>query len=215
MNVLTGYHQTRLDYDPRREVVWRSLYDFYFKRWIKGDDCVLELGAGYAHFINSVKARRRIALDLWSEMPRHLESGVEGHVGSVTNLSFLDDGSVDFVFASNLFEHVSHSDFSTVLVQLRKKLSRQGLLCILQPNYRYAYRNYFDDYTHITVYSDVSICDFLCASGYLVVECKPKFLPLTVKSRFKVHPLLIWMYLHSPVKLFGKQMLIIARPETL
>jgi hypothetical protein len=212
MTANAGYHQTRFNYDARRETLWRSLVKFYFQRWIRKDDCVLELGTGYGHFINNVQARRRIALDLWPELPNFMQAGVEGHIGSVTDLSFLQDNSVDFAFASNLFEHISKDDLALVLHQLKAKLSSRGLLCLLQPNYRYAYREYFDDYTHIAVYSHISICDLLRACGYEVVVCQPRFMPLTVKSRVKVSALLIWLYLKLPLKPLGKQMLIIARP---
>jgi hypothetical protein len=213
VSTVVGYHQTRFAFDQRRETLWRSLCDFYFRNWIREDDCVLELGAGYCHFINNVKARRRIALDLWPEMPMFLSPDTESHVGSVTDLSFLQNDSVDFAFASNLFEHISQDDFSDVLHQLERKLSGRGLLCLLQPNYRYAYREYFDDYTHVTVYSHLTMCDFLRSRGYEIVECKPRFMPLTVKSRLKISPALIWLYLKSPLKPMGKQMLIIARPS--
>ena len=212
MTMATGYHQTRFAYDARRETLWRSLCDFYFNRWTGQDDCVLELGAGYGHFINNVKARRRIALDLWSEMSQYLQPGVESHIGSVTDLSFLQDGTVDFAFASNLFEHISQDELACVLQQLETKLSTRGVLCLLQPNYRYAYREYFDDYTHVTVYSHLSMCDFLRTRDYQVLECRPRFMPLTVKSKLKISPALIWLYLRSPVKPLGKQMLIVARP---
>lgn len=212
MSVDAGYHQTRFEYDARRETLWRSLCDFYFSRWIGSDDCVIELGAGYGHFINNVKARRRIALDLWTEMPRYVKPDVESRVGSVTDLSFLEDGSVDFAFASNLFEHITQEDLARVLSQLKTKLSGRGLLCLLQPNYRYAYREYFDDYTHITVYSHLTMCDFLRACSYEIVDCRPRFMPLTVKSKFRISPTLIWLYLSSPLKPLGKQMLIVARP---
>ncbi len=212
VSVDAGYHETRFEYDARRETLWRSLYRFFFKRWIREDHCVLELGAGYGHFINNVIARRRIALDVWSEMPKYVQPGIECHVGSVTDLSFLEDGSVDFAFASNLFEHITQDELGQVLHQLQEKLSVNGLLCLLQPNYRYAYREYFDDYTHVTVYSHLTMCDFLRAHGYDIVDCRPKFTPLTVKSRLRIHSSLIWLYLRSPVKPMGKQMLIIARP---
>jgi len=212
VTVDAGYHQTRFEYDARREILWRSLFRFYFRRWIHEEDCVVELGAGYGHFINNVTARRRIAVDLWPEMLTFLQPGIEGHIGSVTDLSFLNDDSVDFAFASNLFEHISQDELARVLCQLEPKLSRNGVLCLLQPNYRYAYREYFDDYTHITVYSHLTICDFLRAHGYEIVECKPRFTPLTVKSRLKISPILIWLYLNSPLKPLGKQMLVVARP---
>jgi hypothetical protein len=87
-------------------------------------------------------------------------------------------------------------------------MTSSGTLNILQPNYRFAYREYFDDYTHVTVYSDRSLVDFLGAHGFRVLECYPRFLPLTIKSRFPVSPFLIRTYLRLPFKPMGKQMLI-------
>lgn len=173
---------------------------------------MLELGAGYGNFINNVRTRRRIAQDQWPEFVKYLENDVESHVGPVDDLSFLDDNSVDFVFASNLFEHVTQEEFAAVLKQLRRKLTPNGTITLLQPNYRYAFREYFDDYTHKTVYSHLSIRDFLKANSYEVLVCKARFLPLTLKSRLKVSPSLIRLYLMSPVKPLGKQMLVQARP---
>jgi SAM-dependent methyltransferase len=207
------YFETRFTPDERREVLWRTLCRHYFGRLIAPEDCVLELGAGYGHFINHVSARRRIAQDIWEGFAAHLQPGVEGHVGSVADLSYLPAASVNFAFASNLFEHITQEDFASVLRQLAGALAPGGTLNILQPNYYYAYREYFDDYTHRTVYSHTSLCDFLEAHGYRVIECRPRFLPLSVKSRLPVSPLLIRLYLLSPWKILGKQMFVRARPE--
>jgi len=211
--VTSGYHASRFTQDPRRKVLWRTLWQHHFCRFVDPQDCVLDLGSGYGEFINEVVARRRIAVDTWADFPRFLAPGIEAVVGSVTELDFLDDGSVDFAFASNLFEHLLQEDLATVLEALRRKLAPVGTLTILQPNYRFAYREYFDDYTHIAVYSHVGLCDFLIANGYEVLDVKPRFLPLTIKSRLPVSPLLIRAYLVSPFKPGGKQMLIRARPR--
>lgn len=207
-----GYFDTRFTPDPRRDVLWRALIRYHFQKQIRPDHTVLELGCGYGHFINNVKAGHRIALDQWPDSRRHLNQGIEAHVGNVNDLSFVADRSVDFAFASNLFEHVGQEDFALVLDQLRRKLKPGGSLNLLQPNYRFAYREYFDDYTHRTVYSHLSLRDFLEANSYEVFECIPRFMPLTIKSRFKVSPALIRLYLLSPVKPLGKQMLLRARP---
>ena len=209
-----AYHSTRLPFDRRREVLWRALWKYYFSKRVAPSDCVLELGCGYAHFINNVRARRRIALDSWPGFLDHLAPGIEGRVGNVVDLSFLEDHSVDFVFASNLFEHLTKDDFGAVLDQLRRKLTLSGKVVVVQPNYRYAYKEYFDDYTHVTVYSHHSLCDFLGANGYEIVESKPRFLPLTIKNRgMIVWGPLVGLYLGLPVRPLGKQMLVIARPE--
>lgn len=208
---MNGYHTTRLAYDRRREVLWAALCDYYFSKFIRPDFHVLELGAGYAHFINNVRCASRTAVDLWPLMPSYTAPGVVARVGSVTDLSFLPDASVDLAFASNLFEHLVKDDFAKTLAQLRQKLKPDGTVIILQPNYRRAYKEYFDDYTHISVFSDVSLCDFLAAHGFQILEFSVGFLPLSVKSRLPVSRALIRLYLASPWKPVAKQMLVRAR----
>jgi SAM-dependent methyltransferase len=213
MTATSSYFETRFSYDPRRETLWRCLWKYHFRRYVRPSDCVLELGSGYGHFINNVEAKRRIAVDIWPQFVDYLAAGVEGHVGSAADLDFVEDGAVNFAFASNLAEHLTQAEFSRLLAQLKVKLAPGGLIALLQPNYRYAFREYFDDYTHVAVYSDVSLRDFLGANGFDIVACSPRFTPLTIKSRFRVWPFLVWLYLHLPFKPLGKQMLIVARPS--
>ncbi len=204
------YHDVRFAFDQRREVLWQSLWKYQFRRYVRPTDCVLEIGCGYGHFINNVTARRRIGVDIWPGSLSHLADGVEGHVADGSDLAFIEDASVNFAFISNVVEHLPQASFARMLAHLKRTLASGGLVGFLQPNYRYAYREYFDDFTHVTVYSHVTLCDVLMAHGFDVVECHPRFLPLTIKSRFRVSPWLIWLYLNSPIKFFGKQMLIVA-----
>jgi len=152
-------------------------------------------------------------VDSWKHFRDYVDPDVEWVLGSATDLDFIEDRAINFAFASNLFEHLSQADFTRVLEILRLKLAENGTLNILQPNYRYAYREYFDDYTHVSIFSHISIADFLRANGFDVIEIRPRFLPLTVKSRLPVSPWLIRAYLASPIKPLAKQMLIRARPS--
>ena len=153
----------------------------------------------------------RIALDQWPGFTAHLAPGVEALVAPATDLSAIATGSVDFAFASNLFEHLSQNELASVLRQLCRVLAPGGKLCLLQPNWRYAYRRYFDDYTHVTVWSHDGMADFLAANGWEVSEVRPRFLPLTLKSSLPVSSLLIRAYLRCPWKIMGGQMMITAR----
>jgi SAM-dependent methyltransferase len=207
------YHGSRLTADTRRDVLWETLWRHKFEAMVASQDCVLDLGAGYGNFINAVVARRRIAVDAWPGFTAHVAPGVECRVGSVTDLGFIEDGTIDFAFASNVFEHLSKDDFALTLDGLRPKLSAHGTLTIVQPNYRYAYREYFDDFDHRSVYSHISLADYLVANGYEVFHVEPRFMPLSVKGRLPVHPLLIRAWLASPFKPLGKQMLIRAWPR--
>jgi SAM-dependent methyltransferase len=207
------YHGSRLAHDARRATVWKALWRYHFRHRIAPDHCVLDLGAGYGDFINNVIARRRIAVDQWPGMADHVAPGVEAIVAPVTDLSAIGDGSVDFAFASNLFEHLPQEAFLEVLRQLSAKLTPSGTLTIIQPNYRYAYRDYFDDYTHVAIYSHISLADLLVAHGWDVLEVEPRFLPLSVKSRLPIWPPLIGAYLKSPCKPLGKQMMVVTSPK--
>ena len=213
IDMTRGYHGSRLTVDKRRDVLWRTLWQDYFRARVPANGCVLDLGSGCGHFINNVTARRRIAIDAWEDFPDYLEPGIEAIVGNVTDLSKIEDGSIDYAFASNLFEHLTQKEFAEVLAALRSKLSADGTLTIMQPNYRYAYREYFDDYTHVSVYSHVSLTDFLLANDFEIIEVRPRFMPLTIKLNLPVWPILIRMYLRSPIKPLGKQMLVTARPR--
>ena len=205
-----SYHLTRIPFDARRKVLWQTLVDCVFQKQITPDAVVLELGAGYGEFINTVRARRRLAVDQWPGMLEHLEPGVEGIVAGVTQLEKVPDGSVDYVFSSNCFEHITQSELVDCLAQLRSKMKPGAMLTIVQPNFKYCPREYFDDYTHVAIYTAQSLSDLLSANGFRITRCLPRFLPLTLKSRWPVQPWLIRLYLMSPIKPLAKQMLISA-----
>lgn len=210
--VVNAYHDTRFAADARRDVLWATLWRAYFRKRVSVDACVLDLGAGYGQFINNVVARRRIAVDVWPGLQSRVAPGVEAIVGDVSDLSAVESGVVDYAFASNLFEHLTQERLAATLGELRRALAPAGVLTVIQPNYAYAFREYFDDYTHVSVWTHVSLADFFRANGFEPDEIRPKFLPLTLKSRLPVNPLLIEAYLASPWKPLGKQMLLSARP---
>ena len=208
-----GYHDTRLKEDERRDILWKALWRHYFRSRVPAEGCVLDLGAGYGQFVNNAVARRRIAIDAWDGLSARAAPGVETIIGDVCDLSRIEDGAVDYAFASNLFEHLPQDRCAAAFAEVKRVLTPTGTLTLLQPNYAYAYKEYFDDYTHVSIWSHVSIADFLQTCGFEIVERRPRFLPLTLKSRLPVSPLLIAAYLASPVKPMAKQMLIVARPR--
>lgn len=205
------YHNTRFPNNPRRLVLWKSLWRFYFSKLIHEGDTVLDLGCAYGNFINQVKAKNRIAIDRWPGFTKYIEPDIKTIVTDITDLTAVEGASVDFAFASNVFEHMTQKEVALTLAQLKTKLSSRGQLVILQPNYRYCATEYFDDYTHISIWSHISLADFLVANGYEVTKVEPRFLPLTIQSRFPVYSYLIGLYLLLPCKPFAKQMLLVAK----
>ena len=204
-----NYHTTRLKADEKRTVLW-SVLTPYLQRFIPQDATVMDFGAGHCDFINGVIAKQKIAFDQWSGIRDTAHSGVETIVGDYSELTSLSDSSVDVIFASNIFEHFTASDLGKVLAVLHRLLRLGGQLICLQPNFYYAYRRYFDDYTHKSIWTHVSLPDFLSVSGYVPNFVKPNFLPLTVKSRLPVFPILVRAYLASPFRPMAGQMLVVA-----
>ncbi len=147
----------------------------------------------------------------WSEFTKYLEPGVEAIVGSAVEVGSLVNGHVDFALASNLFEHLTQSELMRLLEGLRGLLYPKGTLNVIQPNFAHAFREYFDDYTHVSIYTHVGLSDLISANGFEVIEVRPRFLPSSMKARLPVSETLIRAYLASPIKPLAKQMLIRAR----
>lgn len=206
-----AYFSSRLQYDDKRTVLWSTLWEHSLSKVLRGSSTILELGAGWCDFINNARAPRRIAVDLWPGVVEAAAPGVEAHVGAAEDLGFVEDASVDAVFASNLVEHLTHEQFDAMLLECDRVLVEGGRVALVQPNFRLAYKNYFDDYTHVTMWSDASLPDFLSSRGWEIERVEARYMPLSVKSRFPVSSLLIRAYLASPLKPLAGQMLVVAR----
>lgn len=205
-----NYFQTRFTEDPRRARMWAQLMP-YLQRYVPPEARVLELGAGYCYFINDVRGRRRVAVDASESVVTYAAPGVEANrVDALEFLRLTSDNQFDFVFASNFLEHFDWPALNLLIDHVFRALAPGGRLALIQPNFRLAPRRYFDDYTHRTIFTDVALNDWLQSVGFRTIELVPRFLPLTVKSRFGGLSPLIPLYLKLPWRPFAGQMFIVA-----
>ena len=210
---VSGYFQTRLAPNPHRTAVWQHICR-YLERWIPTDSAVLELGAGWCDFSNNVTARRAVAMDIDPTVRRAAAAHVQAELGDCTDLSRFDDGQFDVVFASNLLEHLERPQSDRLLAEAMRVLRPGGRLILLQPNFRLQPGRYFDDFTHVAIFTDVSLADYLAASGWQVQHVAARFLPLSMRSRGSSLSFLVPWYLRSPLKPLAGQMLVVAtRPQ--
>jgi ubiquinone/menaquinone biosynthesis C-methylase UbiE len=204
------YFSTRYSRDPGRDTAWKAIAA-YLQRFVEPNSAVLDLGAGYCHFINNIQAAEKHAVDIFPSFPKFAATDVKAHVTDCRNLSAFSDRSIGTVFASNLLEHLSREDSFAVLKEVRRVLKPGGRIILLQPNFRFAYREYFDDYTHIQIFTDKGLADCLAAHGFQVETVYPSFLPFSFKSRLPTWRWLVSLYLHLPWRPFAKQMLVIGQ----
>jgi SAM-dependent methyltransferase len=212
---MTAYHLAHFTENPARETVWKVLSQ-HLSNHIPPSAHVLELGAAYCHWINNVRAARRVAVDLWTDLPQHAAAGVEPLVLDIRDgLRTLGAASFDVVLASNLLEHFAPDEAASVVEDIVRALRPGGRLILIQPNYAYAWRQYFDDYTHRTVFTHVSLPALLRAKGLTITDVRPRFLPYSMQgSRIPTAAWLVKAYLRSPIKPAAGQMLVIATKES-
>lgn len=209
--LLTGYHEVHLTPDPARTPVWQAVAS-HLAGWIPPHGAVLEIGAGYCDWINSVTAARRVAVDNWPPFAGYAGSGVEPVVLDLAaDLSVLGEHAFDAVLASNVLEHFAPDDVPRIVNGVARLLRPGGRLLVIQPNFRYASRAYFDDFTHRSVFTDVSLPALLRAHGFVIDRVEPRFLPYSLRqARFPITRWLVAAYLRSPIRPRAGQMLVIA-----
>ena len=205
-----SYFASRLPHDAARERLWAVLCK-YLQKDIPASSRVLELGGGYCNFINNIRASEKHVVDTYGKIGDYAAAGVATHVQSCANLDNLPAEYFDVVFASNLFEHLTRDEMSATLSAVRRVLRDGGRLFVIQPNFKYSHRDYFDDYTHLQIYTHVGLKDLLEVSGFRVERVVPRFLPLSLKSRLPKWPWLLRLYLASPWRPFAGQMYFVSR----
>lgn len=206
------YHEVHLTPDPVRAMVWQVVAD-HLAPWIPPQAHVLEIGAGYCAWINAVRGARRVAVDIWPDVARHAAPGVEPLVlDAASGLRSLGSSSFDVVLASNVLEHFEPDTAAAVAGDVHALLRDGGRFIVIQPNFRHAWSSYFDDYTHRSIFTDVSLPALLRSRGFEVDVVKPRFLPYSMRgSRLPITRALVRAYLASPIKPMAGQMLVVAR----
>jgi len=214
-----GYFQIRHSHSEFKRTLWAILTEYLQKNFFPQQDRVLDLGAGHCYFINQLHASDKHALDIADVSHQYANPEVTVHNKSCEKLTEVFTQPFDIIFASNLFEHLKRKQFEKCLDGITEILRTNGKLIVLQPNFKHAYKKYFDDYTHRTIFTHVSLRDYLKASHFKIQECYPKFLPFSFKQSFdnsivtSLLPVVLKFYLSLPFKFLGGQMLIVAEKK--
>jgi SAM-dependent methyltransferase len=214
---LSNLYENRFDEraKTRKNSVWHVLCTTFFQRYIAPEASVLDVGAGFCEFINHISCAEKYAFDLNEKTATHASPDVHVIVGS--NLSSLEDGRFDVVFMSNFLEHMkSKEEVLQVLTEARRLLKENGRILVLQPNIRYAYKQYWDFFDHHVPLSDKSLAEGLQLAGFSVEVMIPRFVPFTTRSRLPQHPVMVKAYLRCPFvwRFLGKQAFAVGKKST-
>jgi SAM-dependent methyltransferase len=202
--------QANLEY---RKKVWQILVTHFFSRYIPPDSTILDLGCGYGEFINTVPAKKRLAMDLNSDAPRHLDPTVT-FLHQDCSRPWPDEAqTLDIVFTSNFFEHLpDKTSLALTLDQIHRALRPGGRLIAMGPNIRCIPHTYWDFWDHYIPLSERSLGEALENRHFRIIHSHARFLPYTMAGKKPAPQILIKAYLKLPIawRLLGHQFLIIA-----
>ena len=201
--------------EEQRTDIWQVLCADFFQAWVPRDATVLDLAAGHCEFINNIAAGQRIAVDLNPDVRARAAAGVQTHVLRSDELTGIADGSIDVVFISNFFEHITREIILSTLIEVRRVLKPGGRLLVLQPNVRYCARDYWQFFDHITPVDDRALLEAFAATGFDVLKNIPRFLPYTTKSRLPTASWMVRLYLRVPLawRVLGAQAFMVVTPS--
>ncbi len=205
------YFLTRFKFDKDKEKIWKVLSG-YLQRYIPANGRVLDIGSGWCYFINQITAGEKYALEMDKFPLSAAGKDVNAIQADASRPCFRND-VFDVIFASNILEHLPRKRLMPALREYNNILKSNGSIIIISPNFKYCYKNYFEDYTHESILTDKSMKDMLIAAGFTISKIAPKFLPFSADSVLPVaiSRRILKLYLMSPWKPFAGQMLIIAK----
>ena len=201
-----------------RDRIWRVLASQFFQRWISEHAVVLDLGAGYGEFLRHIRAGRKIGVDANPQAAEFWCEGVEPYHFDVTAPWPIPRGTIDCVFTSNFFEHLSDKKaLERCVEQIFAVLKPGGLLIAMGPNIRRVHGGYWDFFDHFVPLTERSLSELLVLKGFHVQLCRASFLPYTMSFTpptlvSSAYPLALALYLRCSFfwPLFGKQFLVVA-----
>lgn len=205
-----SYFDSRYKPHPGRRRVWKAIAE-YLQRFIAPSSRVADIGAGYCDFINQIEATGKYAIDTNPDVAKWADSDVRFLRTESIEIVDLPDQSLNVAVMSNLLEHLSPESCGCLFDQLDRLLIAGGRVIVIQPNYFYCYRRYWDDFTHVRAFSHISLRDFLVSRGYRIVNLEKRFIPFSFDSYLPKSYWLTKLYLALPWRPLAGQMLVVAQ----
>jgi SAM-dependent methyltransferase len=192
--------------------LWRVLVDEFLQSYVPSESAVLDIGGGYCEFINQIRAAEKCLIDLNPDAKLFANPDVEIINADVLQLgdSTEFNDKFDRIFISNFFEHLRNKEEMVQIISFCfDALKPGGCLLVIQPNFKYSYKEYYDFIDHQLPITHLALQELLQTVGFEIDVIIPRFLPFSTKGR-PASPLLLKIYLKLPIlwRILGGQMFV-------
>ncbi|MEG4324916.1 methyltransferase [Microcoleus sp. AT3-A2] len=197
--------------------LWKVLIDEFLQYYVPPESAVLDIGGGYCEFINQIRAKKKCLIDLNPDSKLFANNEVK-----VLNIDVLNWGDkadfieeFDRIFISNFFEHLrSKEELIQIISFCFEALRPGGSLLVIQPNFKYSFKEYYDFIDHQLPITHLSLQELLQTVGFEIDLIIPRFLPFSTKGR-PTSPWLLKFYLKLPIlwRFLGGQMFVKASKQ--
>ena len=201
---LSQIYQYRFDgISPATKLkVWREISRFILEdatRLRRGAvvSSVLDPACGDGEFLNGCvgESSQLFGCDL-RQRPASLHSSIDFRQGYFQSQGLSQE--FDLIWVSNLLEHLpSPESLQDFLLHAKKRLGPGGVLTIMGPNIKFCGSDYWDFADHLLPLSHLTVLEHLASAGFVTIECTPRFLPFSFRSRLPAHPLMTRAYLKT------------------
>ena len=195
-----------------KRLLWQVLIDEFLQNYVPSKSAILDIGGGYCEFINQIRAAEKCLIDLNPDSKLFANPDVKVLNIDVLNLDdrTLFSKQFDRIFISNFFEHLRNKEELLEIISFCfDALKPGGSLLVIQPNFKYSYKEYYDFIDHQLPITHLALQELLETVGFEIDVMIPKFLPFSTKGR-PASPLLLKVYLKLPFlwRLLGGQMFV-------
>ncbi len=171
-DIYTKYFEKRnnslkdLDQDNNSRRVFEtfnSALEYFNLNVINKSDNLVDIGCGDRSFINFLK---KIGIN---------SNGYDVNDGiNFENDKFPDiDNSVDHIVTNSVIEHIYNPN--NFLNEIKRILKKNGNLIIVTPNFRFSFKEFYDDPTHVKPYTEESLRKILEMYEFNNIKVLPWF----------------------------------------
>ncbi len=152
------YSEENIPYTTYPQKLAKYLFDSFN---MNQNENMLEIGCGRGEMLRNFKnlGLNVKGIDISPEAPK-FHDDIEIRVCDVENQSLpYEDNTFDIVYSKSVLEHFYYPE--RYMKEVYRVLKPNGKILTLVPDWEVNYKTYFDDYTHRTPFTKVSLEDIL------------------------------------------------------